>query len=91
MTQRTINRFLLQYPDAEKIVPCDRCGEKCYGYYTLSLLTKALWVLCLKDGHRARPFIENLPIPHKPSEHYLKHTNQKTQDQGEGHPLFTVT
>lgn len=71
--------FKKKYPTSKPIVLCDRCNNWCYGYYTLSLLTKGLYVLC-PDHHHARPFIENLDVPHIPSKHYLKHTNVQIAD-----------
>lgn len=54
------------------MVECDKCYRSCEGYYTLSHLSKGLWVKCPNCGTHARPFIDNLPIPSKPSKAYLK-------------------
>lgn len=73
--------FMKTYPNAKKIVLCERCRDMCYGYYTLSYLTKGLYVLCPKHPH-ARPFIYDLPIPNVPSQHYLKHSQISMQGMG---------
>ena len=79
-----IKYFLKQYPDAKPIVPCERCHKNFYGYYTLSFLTKGFFVICPICKIHTRPFIDNLPIPYKPSKHYLKHTGNQFTQQGMG-------
>lgn len=50
---------------------CDRCGKNVPAYYTLSLLTKGLWVQCKNCGTHARSYIPNLRLYNKPSKHFL--------------------
>ena len=50
---------------------CDRCGDEVPAYYTLSHLTKGLWVQCPNCGTHPRIFIDNLPLFYKPSKSYL--------------------
>ncbi len=53
---------------------CDRCNQLAPAYYTLSHLTKGLYVQCPNCGNHARPYIENLHLPCKPSKAYRKKT-----------------
>lgn len=53
-------------------VPCERCNEPGEAYYTLSLITKGLWVKCKKCGKNARTYIDGLRIPWKPSKTFVK-------------------
>jgi len=69
-----LDKFLQSHPDAKPTVICDRCMKSCYGYYTLSLKTKGLFVMCGDCGTHARPYMPSLPIPSVPSQDYLKHT-----------------
>lgn len=55
------------------LVPCGRCDRPSPAYYTLSHLTKGLWVKCSRCGLHARKYIPDLPIPSKPSKAYLIH------------------
>jgi hypothetical protein len=41
-------------------------------YYTLSLLTKGLWIQCTTCKVHARPYVEGLDLPWKPSKTYVK-------------------
>jgi hypothetical protein len=52
---------------------CGRCKNFAPAYYTLSYLTKGLWVMCPKCGNNAAPYVPDLDLPYKPSKHYLKH------------------
>lgn len=49
---------------------CNICGREVPAYYTLSHLTKALWVQCPNCGTHARPHIEGLNLYQKPSKAY---------------------
>lgn len=51
---------------------CEICNKVCPAYYTLSLLTKGLWIECPQCGTHALPFVTGLNIQSKPSKHYLK-------------------
>ncbi len=53
---------------------CDKCNQSVPAYYTLSHLTKGLWVQCPSCGTHARPYIANLDLPLKPSKAYRKIT-----------------
>lgn len=53
-------------------VKCDRCSKKCEAYYTLSSLTKGLWLKCRNCGTHAAPYQEGLKIPWKPSKTFIK-------------------
>jgi hypothetical protein len=51
---------------------CDKCSNLVPAYYTLSHITKGLWVQCSNCGTHARPYIDNLPLYYKPSKNYLR-------------------
>lgn len=61
---------------------CGKCDRIVPAYYTLSHLTKGLWVNCPKHGKFARPYVPDLPLPYIPSKAYKKllegRTNQKS-------------
>jgi DNA-directed RNA polymerase subunit RPC12/RpoP len=50
---------------------CERCGKQVPAYYTLSNITKGLWIQCPKCGTHARTYVANLDLPYKPSKSYL--------------------
>lgn len=58
---------------------CERCDEIVPAYYTLSLLTKGLYVSCPNCGLHARPYVPNLPLHHRPSKHYLRNKALEVQ------------
>ena len=53
-------------------VQCERCSAPCEGYYTLSSLTKGLWVKCKKCGTHATTYQGGLNILWKPSKTFIK-------------------
>lgn len=53
-------------------VECERCHQMSEGYYTLSHLTKGLWVRCKNCGNHARSFIPCLNLPWIPSKAFIK-------------------
>lgn len=55
-----------------QLVQCERCGAWCEAFYTLSLLTKGLWVHCKNCGNHARPYAAGLNIAWKPSKTFIK-------------------
>ncbi len=68
---------LLKEMNSTKI-PCDRCGKISYAYYTLSRLTKALYIVCERCHNHAAPYKDQLPIPFIPSKDYLLNVLQPT-------------
>lgn len=53
-------------------VECERCHQMSEGYYTLSHLTKGLWVRCKNCGNHARSFTPGLNLPWIPSKAFIK-------------------
>ena len=51
---------------------CDRCRKEAPAWYTLSHLTKGLWIKCPRCGTHTRSFIPNLDLPQKPSKAYIE-------------------
>jgi ribonuclease HI len=56
--------------DFERI-GCDRCGQPSEAYYTLSHLTKGLWVRCNNCGKHARSFVPGYNLPWIPSKAFI--------------------
>lgn len=59
-------------PDQYDQVECERCHQMSEGYYTLSHLTKGLWVRCKNCGNHARSFFPGLNLPWIPSKAFIK-------------------
>ena len=53
-------------------VECERCHQMSDGYYTLSHLTKGLWVRCKNCGNHARSFVPGLNLTWIPSKAFIK-------------------
>lgn len=53
-------------------IGCDRCGQQSEAYYTLSHLTKTLYIRCKKCGNHAAPYQFGLNILWKPSKSFIK-------------------
>ncbi len=51
---------------------CEKCNDLVPAYYTLSHLTKGLWIQCPIDGTYARQYVPDIDLPYKPSKAYLK-------------------
>jgi hypothetical protein len=65
--------------DETKRIPCDRCKEFMPAWYTLSLLTKGLWIRCNNCGTHAAPYQPDLDIPERPSKHYLRNNGEASK------------
>lgn len=63
---------------SDKNFTCDRCFKNVPAYYTLSVLTKGLWVQCPTCGTHPRKYVPNLFLPYRPSKHYLRNHNIKS-------------
>lgn len=63
--------------DAFEKVRCERCSTLCEGYYTLSSLTKGLWVKCKKCGTHATTYQPGLNITWKPSKAFIKEVGKE--------------
>jgi ribonuclease HI len=55
-----------------ELVKCDRCGTPSSGYYTLSSLTKGMYVQCVKCGNHAAPYAPGLKLRWKPSKTFIR-------------------
>jgi len=55
-----------------ELVKCDRCGTSSTGYYTLSSLTKGMYIQCTKCGNHAAPYTPGLKLLWKPSKTFIR-------------------
>jgi len=63
--------------DTFEKIRCERCSALCEGYYTLSSLTKGLWVKCKKCGTHATTYQAELNIAWKPSKAFTKEVGKE--------------
>jgi len=70
----------VQYPWSR--YKCNSCGATVTAYYTLSYLTKGLWVNCPKCGIHARPYVGGLHLYHRPSKDFIKRNTLPEEDIG---------
>lgn len=66
---------------SDKKYTCEKCNTLQPAYYTLSLLTKGLFIQCANCGIHTRPYVPDLDLPYKPSKHYLRNKGTESIEE----------